>query len=93
MTKTKNGDIFEGLESQIDINRDKLSWGEGKEQFNMNSYEVKRMREHICKAKVKGTQINSLKKWAEIYHYKKMPWKLISRSQPAPTHLTGKLWI
>ena len=65
--------LIEGLESQIDINRDKLSWGEGKEQFNMNSYEVKRMREHICKAKVKGTKINSLKKWAEIYHYKKMP--------------------
>ena len=78
--RTRNGYIFEVLTCQAEITRDKLSWGEGKHKFTMADFTVKKLREHVCITKVKGTEINSLKKWGEKYPNKNILWKLIWKS-------------
>ena len=78
--RSSNGYIFEGLTCQAEMTRDKLSWGEGKHKFTMADFTVKKLREHVCITKVKGTEINSLKKWGEKYPNKNIPWKLIWKS-------------
>jgi hypothetical protein len=78
--RTRNGYIFEGLTCQAEITRDKLSWGEGNHKFTMADFTVKKLREHVCITKVKGTEINSLKKWGEKYPNKNIPWELIWKS-------------
>jgi hypothetical protein len=47
----------------------------------------------VCITKVKGTEINSLKKWGEKYPNKNIPWELIWKSLTHQTHPSKKMVI